>query len=390
MTAPPAASPPTIGFFGGTQYLILQAGFWLLVVSLMCIAVVTGPPTAIMKEFDPVTRFIILEKLESLKPRLWTEAFLLPLTGLFLTHVLHRVSTRFGWADRPLRKLVQTALVACVLLSGLGFLMVESVTHLANRWWLHNEFPGSGFVYSMGDGSVPGFFVLCTWMVIYYSWQAFTRLGQMELAQLRQEAAIKDSRLDAITTQLNPHFLFNCLNTVRGLIDESPASARDAVTHLAHVLRVSLTSTRKRLVPMSEELETVHAQLMLESARHGERLVITSETDPAVATARIPPLLLQTLIENAVKHGVGVHTGPGFVHYEAHMQGDALKLIVRNSGMLAADWDLPGNGLGLIHTRERLALLFPGAASLVISAEDNLVTVEAVIPQNEPAARPLP
>lgn len=388
MTAPPAASSPTIGLFGGTQYMILQTAFWLLVATLMCVAVVTGPPATIMNEFDPTTRAIILEKVESLKPNLWLETFLLPLTGLLLTHVLHRISTRRGWADRPLRRLVQTALIACLILSGMGFVIVKTLSLFLNRWWLHNHFPGSGFEYTLGDGSVPGFFVLCTWMVIYYSWQAFARLGQMELMQLRQEATIKDSRLDAITTQLNPHFLFNSLNTVRGLIEESPAGARDAVTHLAHVLRVSLTSTRQRLVPMSEELETVHAQLMLESARHGERLTITGETDPSVMSARIPPLLLQTLIENAVKHGVGVHAGPGFVHYEARMDDGALKLRVRNSGTLADDWDQPGTGLGLIHTRERLALLFHGAASLTISSQDNVVTVEAVIPQNEPVTGP--
>lgn len=379
-----------MGFFGGTQYLVLQAAFWLLVAGLMCIAVMTGPPATIINEFDPVTRAIILEKVAALKPGLWVETVLLPLTGLFLTHILHRVSTRQRWADRPLRRLVQPALIACLLLSGLGFVIVKSLSLLANRWWLHNQLPGCGFEYTLGDGSVPGFFVLCTWMVIYYSWQAFLRLGQMELMQLRQEATIKDSRLDAITTQLNPHFLFNSLNTVRGLIEDSPAGARDAVTNLAHVLRVSLTSTRQRLVSMSEELETVHAQLMLESARHGDRLTITSETDPTVITARIPPLLLQTLIENAVKHGVGVHAGPGFVHYEAHMEHGALKLIVRNSGTLADGWDEPGKGLGLIHTRERLALLFHGAASLTISARENVVTVEAVIPQNAPAPSPLP
>lgn len=390
MTSPPAASSPTIGLFGGAQYLILQSAFWLLVAGLMCVAVVSGPPAAIMNEFDERTRSIILGKVAELKPKLWLETFLLPLTGLFLTHLLHRISTRRGWADRPLRQLVQTALIACLLLSGLGYMIVKILSFVANRLWLHNHFPGSTFEYTLGDGSVPGFFVLCTWMVIYYSWQAFARLGQMELMQLRQEATIKDSRLDAITTQLNPHFLFNSLNTVRGLIEDSPAGARDAVTHLAHVLRVSLTSTRQRLVPMNEELETVHAQLMLESARHGERLTITSDTAPAVTTARIPPLLLQTLIENAVKHGVGVHAGPGFVHYEARMEHGALKLIVRNSGTLANDWDLPGKGLGLLHTRERLALLFPGTASLVISARENVVSVEAVIPQNTPAPSPLP
>lgn len=390
MTTPPATYSPTMGLFGEAQYLILQTVFWLLVGGLMCVAVVTGPPTAIMNEFDEKTRGIILEKVAELKPNMWLDTFLLPLTGLLLTHALHRISIRQGWADLPLRRLVQTAVIASLLLSGLGFIIVKAVSHLANRWWLHNHLPGSGFEYTLGDGSVPGFFVLCTWMVIYYSWQAFARLGQMELMQLRQEATIKDSRLDAITTQLNPHFLFNSLNTVRGLIEDSPAGARDAVTHLAHVLRVSLTSTRQRLVPMREELETVHAQLMLESARHGDRLTITSETDPAVTTARIPPLLLQTLIENAVKHGVGVHAGPGFVHYEAWMNPGVLKLIVRNSGTLADGWDLPGKGLGLLHTRERLALLFPGTASLVISSDGNVVTVETMIPQNDPTPSLLP
>jgi sensor histidine kinase YesM len=386
MTTLPDVTFPAIAPFGGTQYTILQAGFWLLITGLMCIAITSGPPTRMINEFDPTTRMIVLEKMAVIKPSRWVDTFTLPLTGLILTHALHLVSTRSGWADRPLKRLLPTALAACLFLSGFGFLVVKTMTRLTNQWWLQNEFPGSGFEYTLGDGSVPGFFVLCAWMVIYYSWQAFTRIGQLELMQLRQDAAIKDSRLDAIATQLNPHFLFNSLNTVRGLIEESPASARDAVTHLAQVLRASLSSTRKRLIPLSEELETVHAHLMLESARHGSRLAITNETDPAVAAAQIPPLLLQTLVENAVKHGVAAHPGPGFVHYAAYMEGCTLKLVVRNSGSLAEGWDLPGgNGLGLIHTRERLALLFPGAASLSISAKHGVVTVETSIPQNKPA-----
>ncbi|GAA5121019.1 histidine kinase [Luteolibacter yonseiensis] len=390
MNATSTATSPYVPLLGGPQYAALQAGFWLLVAGLMSIAILTDPPTTIMNEFDPTTRMIILNKLEIIKPSLWLGNVVLPLTGLFLTHVQHRVSTRLSWADLPLRRLVQYALASCLLLSGCGYVIVKTITCVSNRWWLKNDIQDGGFEYSLGDGSVPGFFVICTWMVIYYSLQAFTRLARMELMQLRQEAAIKDSRLDVIATQMNPHFLFNCLNTVRGLIEENPAGARDAVTHLAHVLRASLSSTRKRLVPLGEELETVYAHLMLESARHGSRLTLTSEADPAAATACIPPLLLQTLVENAVKHGVGTHPGPGFVHYSLRMDGGTLKITVRNSGNLAAGWDLPDkNGLGLIHTRERLALLYPGNASLSISEADGVVTVRADIPQQPSEPIPL-
>lgn len=388
MSAASAATSPSIAPFGGVHYIVLQAAFWLLIMKLgFNSSIVIGLPTNIIDEFDPATREIVLQKLAMIRPGRWVGAITLPLTGLFLSHMLHLASTRWGWADRPLRQLVPIALVACFLLSVLGFLVDTSVAYLTSRWWLQAEIPRGGFLYYLGEGSIPGFFVLGAWMVIYYACVAFTRIGQMELMRLRQEAAIKDSRLDAITMQLNPHFLFNCLNTVRGLIDDSPARARDAVTHLAHVLRVSLTSTRQRLVPLSEELETVHAHLMLESARHGSRLTITSEVEPEaeVENAYIPPLLLQTLVENAVKHGVGTHPGPGFVHYEARMQDGALKLIVRNSGTLENGWDRPSAGLGLIHTRERLALLFPGEASLSISSTDGVVTVEASIPQSEAA-----
>ncbi len=385
----PAARPPVIAPFGGPPYLILQAGFWLLITALGCNAtIVTGLPTNIINEFDPATRIIVFEKLAAMKPGRWVGAFTLPLTGLLLSHLLHLASTRWRWADRPLGQLVPIALAACFLLSVLGFLLDGSISHLTNRWWLRGEIPGGGFLYYLGEGSIPGFFVLGAWMVIYYACVAFTRVGQMELLRLRQESAVKDARLDAIATQLNPHFLFNSLNTVRGLIDESPSAARDAVTHLAHVLRASLASTRQRLVPLAEELETVHAHLMLERARHGERLTITGRTEVMDEGVLLPPLLLQTLVENAVKHGVAAHPGPGSVHYEVFMEGGVLRLIVRNSGSLAADWDRPGRGLGLLHTRERLALLFPRASSISIRGKDGAVTVEASIPQNEPATSP--
>ena len=377
-------TPSSIRSFGGTQYAILQSAFWLLITALGCNStLVIGLPTNIINQFDPATREIVLQKLAMIKPDRWVGAFTLPLTGLILTHLLHLVSTRRGWANRPLRRLVPIALGACAFLSVLGFVIDPIIRHLSSQWWLQSDVPSGGFLYYLGEGSIPGFFVICAWTVIYYACVAFTRISQMELLQVRQESAIKDSRLDAIATQLNPHFLFNSLNTVRGLIDESPVKARDAVTHLAHVLRASLSSTRQRLVPLSEELETVHAHLMLERARHGSRLVITTKVDLDPKTVYIPPLLLQTVVENAVKHGVGARAGPGFVHYEAGMKEGALRILVRNSGNLADGWDLPGNGFGLIHVRDRLRLLFDGAASLSISGEDGVVTVEVSIPQRK-------
>jgi two-component system LytT family sensor kinase len=219
------------------------------------------------------------------------------------------------------------------------------------------------------------------WAALYYACHAFTRLHQMEVTTLRSDSAIKEARLQTIATQLNPHFLFNSLNTVRALIEESPKQARDAVTQLSLVLRASLSASDQKLIPLRDELTAVNALLDLELTRYGDRLHVEREVGSGCEKALVPPLLLVTLVENAVKHGVAAKLGPGHLRYAAQIEKSGLTLRVENSGTLAEGWEHKG-GIGLAHTRERLALLFGDKATMTIQQTANGVEASVILPQN--------
>lgn len=203
----------------------------------------------------------------------------------------------------------------------------------------------------------------------------------MEVTTLRSDSAIKEARLQTITTQLNPHFLFNSLNTVRSLIEESPKQARDAVTQLSLVLRASLSASDQKLIPLRDELTAVNALLDLELTRYGDRLHVEREVGNGCEKAFVPPLLLVTLVENAVKHGVAAKLGPGHLRYTAQIEKSGLSLRVKNSGTLAESWEHKG-GIGLAHTRERLTLLFGDKATMTIQQAAHGVEAVVILPQN--------
>ncbi len=310
----------------------------------------------------------------------WLEAAVESLLVAILTHALHLWSQRQGWLESSMKLLAGRALAACALL---GFVLSLAMQNVISLLYDMSREPAHAEVSGMVELLVrwPSTTLeMAAWCALYYGFRAYARLNRLEMERLQQEAAAKDARLDMIATQLNPHFLFNSLNTVRGLIDEDPHRARDAVTALANVLRASLQNSRQQLVSLSEELATVEAHLSLEFARHGDRLTITTDIKPHVLSAMVPPLLIQTLVENAIKHGVAARPGPGFVHYSARLEATDLHVEIRNNGALGR----LGNGLGLAHTHERLELLFGSPSLLHLSAGIGGVTAQVRIPQGSP------
>ena len=206
----------------------------------------------------------------------------------------------------------------------------------------------------------------------------FQRSRQLELQHAENTAAVREAQLHALKGQINPHFLFNSFNSLRALIDENPTLARDAVTHLAVIMRYSLTSAERKLVPLSEELRVVGLYLELEKLRLGSRLVVSSRIEPGLETAQIPPLMLQGLVENAVKFGPAARKLGGEIVYSASSHEGHLRLRVTNPGRIATTTD--STGTGLKNLRERLSLLYGNRAFFNIAEEDDRVLAEVNLP----------
>src|SRR5262249_40825300 len=194
------------------------------------------------------------------------------------------------------------------------------------------------------------------WQTIYFVALSIRRRRDAELRQSELKRSLQQAELRLLKAQLNPHFLFNALNTVRSLITDNPKVAQIVVTRFANTLRYALSAGQHEIVPLSKELEIVQDYLEIESLRLEDRLNVDYSVSEQAASVRVPAMLLQTLVENAIKHGIAELPQGGRVKVDAAVQDGMLLLEVVNSrpaGVAQA-----AEGTGLRNSAERLRLIF--------------------------------
>ena len=222
--------------------------------------------------------------------------------------------------------------------------------------------------------------------------QAFQRQAEERGAQVeRIRAELARAELRALRAQVNPHFLFNTLNSIAALIAEDPHAAEDVVTRLAEVFRYALTSTQADTVRLGDELSFVRSYLAIEQVRLGERLRVVEDIAPALEDAPVPPLLLQPLVENAVRYAVAPRTAGGTITLSARREGTSLVLVVADDGPGFTPGSLPqGHGVGLESVRERLRLAGAGHALAIEAAPGHGTRLTITLPAEYPASIPSP
>jgi len=196
-----------------------------------------------------------------------------------------------------------------------------------------------------------------------------------------REAAVqtRDAELRALKSQINPHFLFNCLNSLSALTRRDPVRARDMCVLLSDLLRKTLGLGERESISWREEIELARTYLEVEQVRFGSRLRVEMEVDDACADCQVPPLVLQPLIENAIKHGIATMVEGGTIRLEGRIENGRLAVRVENS----FDPEAPSprrHGLGLRNVRSRLATRFGDAAHLHLAAEHDRFSAEMVFP----------
>lgn len=205
------------------------------------------------------------------------------------------------------------------------------------------------------------------WSAMYHGIHLRRRYEKSEMERVQLEAAVQAAELRALKSQVNPHFLFNCLNNLRSLVAENPNRAREMMLRLSELLRYALEVSRHERVTLAQELDVVEAYLDLESMQFEDRLRWSVEVAPAAHEAPVPPMLVQQLVENAIKHGISGRPKGGEIHIRAHVFEGTLQIEVENSGQLA---DSSGHGFGLENARQRLRLLSGELARLTITNRD--------------------
>ncbi len=218
--------------------------------------------------------------------------------------------------------------------------------------------------------------LMVIWTGFYICLRHLRDQQRAKLDRSRLEAAVREAELRALKAQINPHFLFNSLNSLRALLPFEMEKPREVITRLADLLRASLGAGQESLIPLRLELETVENYLAIEQLRHQDTLQWRIDADPDVSDISVPPFLLQGLVENAVKHGICRLECGGEVLTEIRRAGDVLRLRVTNPGNLAS----PGTsgGVGLANIRARLELLFGPSASVALRDFPS-GTVEALV-----------
>src|SRR6266436_7932742 len=205
------------------------------------------------------------------------------------------------------------------------------------------------------------------WLILG-AWQAYRYYDHYIAGELRLERLEKnfsEARLNALRMQLDPHFLFNALNTISSQVERDPKLARGMIEHLGDLLRLSLESKDRQEIPLAEEMAFLEHYLAIQKIRFGDQLKIETQISPDVKYASVPCLFVQPLVENAIRHGISRRSSGGTVIILAQRSDDRLDIRILDDGVgLPPGWTLEtSTGLGLSVTRERIAGLYPNGAS---------------------------
>jgi signal transduction histidine kinase len=283
----------------------------------------------------------------------------------------HRVRQIFGQIAAGA---IFSLLHCCILTTGAR--IEAAVLETGMSWWdlweviLVNHFHSNVFTYAAIVG-------------IWHSVDYYHRLRERERQASELATNLAQARLRALKMQLHPHFLFNTLNGIAALNYEDPKAANQMIARLSELLRMTLDDDGAQEVPLRQELEFIRAYLELEAIRLGERLTVTFEIAPETLDAFVPNLLLQPLVENAIRHGIAPFAAPGRISICARREADTLCLQVKDSGPGIADAEGPAenSGLGLANTRDRLSQLYGNRQSFQMNnAESGGLEVNISIP----------
>ncbi|HEX3818242.1 MAG TPA: histidine kinase [Chthoniobacterales bacterium] len=321
----------------------------------------------------------------SLSWRLVSGYLFMSVVGILLTHWFRAFLLRRRWLELPVGKVIPRVVAANLFLA---ITLVVIVT------LYYCVLPPSGpnilarprmaivatwFVFIFND-----FIILTLWSGIYFGFACFQQQRRAEIERYQAQTALAEAELRGLKNQLNPHFFFNSLNSLRGLVLEDPARAQEAITQMAAILRYHLQSGENSLVPLANEIATVEQYLALELIRFEDRLTIERAIDPAALPFLVPPLALQTLVENAIKYGVSRESGAGVVRLTVQLPDNCLEISVCNTGSLRNGPGANSTGLGLTNLRTRLRLLFAERAGLQLTEpEPGWVEARLILPATQ-------
>lgn len=274
------------------------------------------------------------------------------------------------------RQLVQQKIAAIIIwtlgLSLIGAILLETSQYLLTEYAIAVDFvegvePDSDQPIDWANFSFAVFrsvLLFLIWTGAYLTFLFIEKSRQQEIQRLKLDASANEIELKNLRAQLNPHFLFNSLNSIRALVGLNPDLAKSAITQLSNLLRHSINLGKQQEISLEDEMEIVKSYLDLEKIRFEERLRIQYNISDDCRKCRIPPLMIQTIVENSIKHGISKSIDGGDLILQANLNGKQLTFDVINTGQL--DEKEAHSGLGIANTKKRLDILYGEKGSFAI------------------------
>lgn len=302
-------------------------------------------------------------------------------TGVFSSSLLrfylrkHITFERFGLPE--ITKVVVSGLICSALFGGLNILG----GYVYAEWGTINSEVDLKILQAYNKFSLMAFssvFNIFGWLVCYLVIKLLLKLNADRIERLELNTTLKQAQLNTLKGQINPHFMFNSLNNIRGLMLEDVEKSRDMLTKLSEMLRYSLAKNDVNAIALEEELEMVENYIDLSKIQFEDRLIFEKEIDPKSLNVFIPPMIIQLLVENAAKHGISNLKKGGVIQLKTLHEGAELLIEVRNTGKLQIDKN--STQLGLKNIRQRLRLLYADKASFSLEESNGEVLASVKIP----------
>ena len=291
------------------------------------------------------------------RQRLYLRLLIFVATGFVISHVMRYIIIGFNLLQKRLEHQL-TGFILITLVLAFATSVFENL--LLIQFDLQNKteraFQNNFFLLVL-SGAFSVFTLFFIWNLIYFMYHFITKSQKQQLDTLKLEALVKELELKTIKAHINPHFIFNSLNGIRALIDEDPTRARNAITELSNILRSSMQTDKLESVSLEKELNIVKDYLALENMRFEDRLRVEYEIDEDTLDQPVPPMMLQTLVENAIKHGISKQITGGKIKIVSDFKDSYHELAVQNTGKLV-NGTAKGEGFGLPSTLNRLSLLY--------------------------------
>ncbi|MBI5857648.1 MAG: histidine kinase [Sphingobacteriales bacterium] len=299
-------------------------------------------------------------------------------SGILVTHLLRIVIKQGGWMMQPIEKVIPKLALGIVMTSMLfSFIVLEAIAFF--KLSIENG-KNISYLRKLAGYTIDNSMFILPWVLIYYFYHFFQKSRKQQMDTLKMESLIKELELKTIKAHINPHFIFNSLNSIRALVVENPERARAAVTELSNILRSSMQADKVETVTLERELGIVKDYLALENMRFEDRLKIEYEVDEDTLDQPVPPMMLQTLVENAIKHGISKQIKGGVVKVISDFKGDYHELAVQNTGYLNG-YTIGNEGFGLSSTTNRLSLLYGDKAKFEIKQiNGSMVEAKVLLP----------